>query len=231
MDLLDVIASFVIITFVGLSLGGVLYAFARPVAERALDWLARRTGIGRRAGRGAVPRFDLLLVGGSLSFLHRRLPRQATLKPDKGLVHRAMLKPYKGLVHRAMLKPYKGLVHRAMHTFELKAKPGPLRFETRERRRHRRIRTNFLGTLHPSADARADNLCDVLDISASGARIRPVDRLRDASPLTLGLERFGRVPARVVWDRGGEVGLQFEQTPDQTVRMMRGLLPMPEQAH
>ena len=219
MDLLDVIASFVIITFVGLSLGVVLYAFARPVAERALDWLARRTRIGRRAGRGAVPRFDLLLVGGSLSFLHRRLPRQAKLNP------------YKGLVHRAMLKPYKGLVHRAMHTFELKAKPGPLRFETRERRRHRRIRTNFLGTLHPSADARADNLCDVLDISASGARIRPVDRLRDASPLILGLERFGRVPARVVWDRGGEVGLQFEQTPDQTVRMMRGLLPMPEQAH
>jgi hypothetical protein len=109
------------------------------------------------------------------------------------------------------------------------ARPAPP--SGRERRRHQRFRTGYMGSLHEDAETRASNLCDILDISATGARIRPVDPMQPTEHMTLGLERFGLFPARVVWWRNDEVGLRFEQTPTQVTYMMRGLLPEPRHAH
>lgn len=100
----------------------------------------------------------------------------------------------------------------------------------RERRHHRRYRMGLMGTLHPDADSRPGNLCDILDISATGARIRPVDPLSPSDGIALGLERFGLLPARVVWRRDDEVGLSFEQAPARIAYTMRGLLPLPSGA-
>lgn len=100
-----------------------------------------------------------------------------------------------------------------------------------ERRRHKRFTTCLLATLHPEPNAKADNLCDVVDLSAGGARIRPVDRLAETRSVTLGLRHFGLIPAQVVWRRDGEVGLEFRQDPSETVAMMRGLLPTACGAH
>jgi len=106
--------------------------------------------------------------------------------------------------------------------------PVPARFsalDLAERRRHMRLKTSFLGTLHPDAASLAANICDVLDLSASGARIRPVDPMPDAPLVTLGIDRFGLFPAQVVWRHGGEVGLQFLQSPVMVAHSMRGLVP------
>lgn len=106
--------------------------------------------------------------------------------------------------------------------------PGdPSSHHNSERRRYRRYRTGFLGALQPSAEARPANLCDILDISASGARIRPVDPMPPASRMMLGLAQFGMLPAQVVWRRDDEIGLRFEQAPMHVAYTMRGLLPLP----
>ncbi len=94
-----------------------------------------------------------------------------------------------------------------------------------ERRRHMRLKTSFLGTLHPDAASLAANICDILDLSASGARIRPVDPLPEAPLVTLGIDRFGLFPAQVVWRHGGEIGLRFLQSPMMVAHGMRGLVP------
>lgn len=96
-----------------------------------------------------------------------------------------------------------------------------------ERRRYKRLTTRFLGTLHPNAKSPAANLCDVVDISASGVRIRPVDPLPEVPLVTLGLERFGLFTAQVVWRDGDEVGLRFLQSPAEIAHGMRGLVPAP----
>ncbi len=99
--------------------------------------------------------------------------------------------------------------------------------EGSERRRYKRLTTRFLGTLHPNAKSPAANLCDVVDLSASGARIRPVDPLPEAPLVTLGLDHFGLFTAQVVWRHGGEVGLRFLQSPAEIAHGMRGLVPAP----
>jgi hypothetical protein len=94
-----------------------------------------------------------------------------------------------------------------------------------ERRRHIRLKTGILGTLHPDTASLAANICDILDISASGARIRPVDPMAEAPLVALGIDRFGLFPAQVVWRNRDEVGLRFLQSPATVAHGMRGLVP------
>lgn len=94
-----------------------------------------------------------------------------------------------------------------------------------DRRRQKRFRTCLLGTLHRAAGDQAENLCDILDISFGGARVRPVDPMPARRRITLGLRHFGQLPARVVWRRDGEMGLKFDQNPAETMAIMKGLMP------
>ena len=96
--------------------------------------------------------------------------------------------------------------------------------ERQRRRAHKRLRTCLMGSLHTKADTQVDNLCDVIDFSASGARIRLVDPMAEIPRMTLGLRHFGFFPARVVWRDGNDVGLNFDLAPDTVVGQMRGLL-------
>ena len=102
-----------------------------------------------------------------------------------------------------------------------RAMPRP---ERQRRRAHKRLRTCLLGSLHTKRDTQIDNLCDVVDFSAGGARVRLVDPMAEISRITLGLRHFGFFPARVVWRDGEELGLKFDLAPETVVGQMRGLL-------
>jgi len=104
------------------------------------------------------------------------------------------------------------------------AEPIKQSFEHQRRRTHKRLRTCLMGSLHTKAVTTVDNLCDVIDFSASGARIRLVDPMAEFSKMTLGLRHFGFFPAHVVWRKGEEIGLKFDLTPEKVVNQMRGLL-------
>lgn len=104
-------------------------------------------------------------------------------------------------------------------------RPAPVR--AFNRRRYRRFRTEYLGALYPAGENLSDNVCDVLDLSLGGARIRPVEPMGKMERVILELDRVGRFPARIAWHRDGEVGLQFDEGPPQILRSMRGLLPLP----
>jgi PilZ domain len=101
------------------------------------------------------------------------------------------------------------------------AMPRP---ERQRRRAHKRLPTCLMGSLHTKLDTQIDNLCDVVDFSAGGARVRLVDPMAEISRITLGLRHFGFFPARVVWRQGDELGLKFDLAPETVVGQMRGLL-------
>ncbi len=96
--------------------------------------------------------------------------------------------------------------------------------ERQRRRAHKRLPTCLMGSIHTKLDTQVDNLCDVVDFSAGGARIRLVDPMAEISRISLGLRHFGFFPARVVWREGEELGLKFDSSPETVVGQMRGLL-------
>ncbi len=118
-----------------------------------------------------------------------------------------------------------GLSHRSwFHRPRTITGPAKPSFERQRRRAHKRLRTCLMGSLHTEAVTRVDNLCDVVDFSAGGTRVRLVDPMAEISRITLGLRHFGFFPARVVWRDGEELGLKFDLAPETVVGQMRGLL-------
>ncbi len=108
--------------------------------------------------------------------------------------------------------------------FQEKSRPAKSSAEPQKRRTHKRLRTCLFGSLHTEVVTKVDNLCDVIDFSAGGARIRLVDPMAEISKITLGLRHFGFFPARVVWRDGADLGLKFDLAPETVVDRMRGLL-------
>jgi hypothetical protein len=78
--------------------------------------------------------------------------------------------------------------------------------EVKNRRAHPRETVMYNGRLRHGAN---DNPCTVLNISAGGAQIRYAQPVRPLMVVTLHIERFGAFHARVCWQRGDKVGLQF----------------------
>ena len=118
-----------------------------------------------------------------------------------------------------------GLSHRSRFP-KPRTKTGPAKpsFERQRRRAHKRLRTCLMGSLHTETVTQVDNLCDVIDFSAGGARIRLVDPMAGILRMTLGLRHFGFFPACVVWRDGEELGLKFDLAAETVVGQMRGLL-------
>lgn len=85
----------------------------------------------------------------------------------------------------------------------------------------------MMGSLHTKSETRADNLGDVINLSAGGARIRLVEPMPKVSHITLGLRHFGFFPARVAWCTADEIGLEFREAPEAVAGRLRGLLPQP----
>jgi len=97
-----------------------------------------------------------------------------------------------------------------------------------ERRRHRRYPILESGILY-GTDGPID--CQVTDLSASGARVRPVD----APPAYDGrcrflLARLGLFDAAIRWRANGVLGLDFDAAPDVVAARCAPLLAAENQA-
>lgn len=237
------VSGFLITTGLILALGILVSAATLATAQRGQAWFGRRL---TRAD--SLARLDLLALGGSLS--QGRQPSLAgqamTLGPSSpaGPTRAAAAAlsdnnamPDNNAIPDNTASPRAGCDRRGA---PLASGPSPSlepspasepspAARPSERRDHKRYRTCFLGTLHNDAGALATNLCDILDLSATGARIRPVDPMPAMlAQVTVGLERLGRFPARVVWRHHGEVGLRFERGPKEVMAKMCGLIPAPD---
>ena len=74
-----------------------------------------------------------------------------------------------------------------------------------ERRRHSRLNTYFKAKV---STFQKNAYCDVLDVSAGGARLRPHSKI-DVQKLTLHILGLGSWFGDIVWRRNGEIGVQF----------------------
>jgi hypothetical protein len=92
----------------------------------------------------------------------------------------------------------------------------------KERRRHRRAHVLFNGRLI-SGDRSAEGV--LLDVSASGARMRLAEPLEAGSAITLRLARNLDFHVEVAWCRGLFIGLRFRETPARIAATLSGLLP------
>ncbi len=72
----------------------------------------------------------------------------------------------------------------------------------------------------PSSD---EILCDILDLSAGGAKARPRDSIDDETVLALVLDKIGRFDVDVVWKRDGTLGLKFRDDPEKMAEVMLAL--------
>lgn len=88
--------------------------------------------------------------------------------------------------------------------------PNPTSGE--ERRAHERYSVLESGVILMDGGA-VD--CQVIDVSASGARVRPVGRLpKDLKSCRFVLARLGQFKAVVRWCAGDQAGVSFEAEPD-----------------
>lgn len=91
-----------------------------------------------------------------------------------------------------------------------------------ESRRYPRKNMFFSASLASREDR---SVCDILNMSAGGARIRLDDQITGIGQpgLVLTIDDYGDIPARLVWQNGYDVGLKFDGDPrrlhDQTMAM------------
>jgi len=78
--------------------------------------------------------------------------------------------------------------------------------DAKERRVHPRDTVVYGGRLAFGAH---EFPCTVLNISAGGAQLRVDHEIGAWTIVTLHVDRFGSFHARVVWQRGDKVGVQF----------------------
>ncbi len=78
-----------------------------------------------------------------------------------------------------------------------------------ERRRHPRRFVLYPGTVR-CGDSRGD--CEVVDLSATGAKIRLEEEFECTSPLTLTFD-IGEFEGEVMWQNDEFVGIKFDESP------------------
>lgn len=91
-----------------------------------------------------------------------------------------------------------------------------------EMRRHAR-ETVILNGRVTSTDGCEDVLCDIVDISAGGARVKFAAILPTGTDVTLCLGDFGNFSARVQWSRPPHLGLKFHDSPDTMAEVMMAM--------
>jgi hypothetical protein len=92
-----------------------------------------------------------------------------------------------------------------------------------EKRRHKRKPVIFKGRLE--TDNGLDE-CIILDLSLGGAKLRTALQARAREPVTLVIERFGRLNAEVAWCRSGQIGLRFVDRPEHVQRTIGDAIPL-----
>ncbi|HEY1506394.1 MAG TPA: PilZ domain-containing protein [Stellaceae bacterium] len=97
-----------------------------------------------------------------------------------------------------------------------------MRDQWKEFRRFRRKSVILASTLET---AHGGVQCVALDLSLGGARIRVQEKLELQEEVTLVLAKFGRFPGLVAWRNAWEVGLQFNDTPEEVARRFGNDIP------
>lgn len=57
--------------------------------------------------------------------------------------------------------------------------------------------------------------CDILDIGSGGVRVRASLQAAAQTAIVLVIEQLGEFNARIAWNRGGELGLKFDEPPER----------------
>lgn len=60
--------------------------------------------------------------------------------------------------------------------------------------------------------------CRILNISAAGAKVQLDGDVPDGAKLRIACARFGEMPARVIWQSGDKLGLEFLEDPTRVLR-------------
>ena len=86
---------------------------------------------------------------------------------------------------------------------------------TREKRRHLRSAVLWSGELVHGARILP---CRILNVSAAGAKVRVEAEVPDGTEVRIACNRFGEMPARVIWCESGRLGLEFLEEPSRVLR-------------
>lgn len=97
------------------------------------------------------------------------------------------------------------------------AEPSPL-----ELRRHQRCSVLWATGVY-SGGRQSDAM--VLNISASGAKVKLLSHAVLTERVTLSNDRLGDLPARLVWRNGMEIGVEFLDPPEHIARILGAILP------
>jgi PilZ domain len=68
--------------------------------------------------------------------------------------------------------------------------------------------------------------CIILDLSLGGAKLRGATDVAADQAVTLVIDRFGALKAKVVWSRQNYMGLRFTDSPDQIAHILGTTLPL-----
>lgn len=94
-----------------------------------------------------------------------------------------------------------------------------------ERQRHLR-RSVYVSARITSSER--DDTCEILNISAGGAKIRVPEDADYDDEIILSVESHGMFPARIVWRKDAELGLEFAGDRARASRLVWDLVENPE---
>ncbi len=81
-------------------------------------------------------------------------------------------------------------------------------------RQFERKPTKLSGHIRSVEDRDIDLECEIVELSAGGARIKVSNAGGLTGPVSLTIGKLGAYPATVIWSRPPLMGLQFQETPD-----------------
>jgi len=91
-----------------------------------------------------------------------------------------------------------------------------------ERRRHQRVGTMWMATLQSTG---ALYECMVIDLSRGGAKLMLPHEQPMAEIRALAVGGFATLRAKLAWQRGAFVGVQFLDPPETVAATFRNMLP------
>lgn len=98
----------------------------------------------------------------------------------------------------------------------------PVATAPRDHRKYQRVETGMTGIL--DFEGRSV-MCNILEISANGARLSAEDTPPEGAVATVRIGCFGEFGCVVVWDRDGQTGIRFMEPPNRVAQIMDGVIP------
>lgn len=62
--------------------------------------------------------------------------------------------------------------------------------------------------------------CEILDISAGGARTKVARQMKHGLHVTLNLDPFGEIPCEIAWQKGQTLGMKFQGDPEKVAEIV-----------